>query len=123
VAHSGTSNGPSPGPVVPAYRKLHRFPVVKCQLRAPQCVNSGKKCNFLTGVIKTSWVLLNMKRFRLPSMLDSGSSLSFMRQDVFQRIKELGLSHVTEATEERFLTENSNACRAIQAVTMSVKLQ
>jgi hypothetical protein len=60
---------------------------------------SWKKDNFFTRVIRTPWVLLNMKRFRLPSMLGSGSSLSFMREDVFQRIKKLGLPHVAEATK------------------------
>jgi hypothetical protein len=107
------------------YTYIYIYVYIKNILEPTQfkCINRGKKGNFLMGAIKTPWVLLDKKQIRLPSLLDSGSSLSFTREDVFLRIKKLGLAHVVEATERRCVTANGKACRVIQAVTMSVKLQ
>jgi hypothetical protein len=96
---------------------------VKDQPRAPTSINPKGQGNFPKGVVRTPWCVLDIKRFRLPAMLDSGSSLSFMRGDVFQKIKKLGIPHVAQQAQELCLTANGESCSVVQAVTVSVKLQ
>jgi hypothetical protein len=95
---------------------------VKRQPRAPsvvhprKTVNSSKECN------GNPWVLLSVKGICLPAMFDSGSSLSFVRLDVFKKIKQLGLPHTVEATDERCQAANGGPCDVKQAVILRVKV-
>jgi hypothetical protein len=50
-------------------------------------------------------------------MLVSGYCLSFVRQDVFDKINELGLSHIVKGTEQRCLTANGGPCEVMWAAT------
>jgi hypothetical protein len=56
-------------------------------------------------------------------MLDSGSSLSFVRRDVFENIKELGVPCTVETTQERCQIANAGVCEFTQAVILSIKLE
>jgi hypothetical protein len=67
-----------------------------------------------------AWVFLSVKEFYLPSMFDSWSSLTFVRLDIFNKIKELGLPHTVETTEEYCQTANEGLCDVTQAVVFTV---
>jgi hypothetical protein len=54
-------------------------------------------------------------------MLDSGSSLSFVRRDVCDKIKELRLPYAVEKTEERRQTANGGSCDVTQAASLRLK--
>jgi hypothetical protein len=56
-------------------------------------------------------------------MLDSGSSLSFVRRDVFENIKELGLPHTDATTQERCHVVKAGVCEITQAVVLSIKVE
>jgi hypothetical protein len=45
-----------------------------------------------------------------------------VRRDVFDKIKELGLPHVVETTEQRCQMANGGSCNATQAVVLTVKI-
>jgi hypothetical protein len=59
----------------------------------------------------------------LPEMLDSGSSLSFVRRDVFDNIKRLGLPYTGETTLERNEMANAGLCDVTQAIILPIKLE
>jgi hypothetical protein len=48
------------------------------------------------GCNDNPWVLLSIKDFCMPAMFDTGPSVSFVRQDVVEKIKKLGLLHMDE---------------------------
>jgi hypothetical protein len=56
-------------------------------------------------------------------MLDSGSSFFFIRRDVVDSIKKLGLPHVLAKTEERCLMANAQFCKVSDVVELGVKIQ
>jgi hypothetical protein len=58
----------------------------------------------------------------LPALLDSGSSLSFVRRDVFENIKELGLPHTVETMQECCQVANAGVCEIMLAVVLSIKV-
>jgi hypothetical protein len=55
-------------------------------------------------------------------MIDSGSSLSFVGREVFNNIKELGLPHTVDKTQERCQTANAGICDVTQAVVLPIEL-
>jgi hypothetical protein len=67
-------------------------------------------------------VLVRILDWCLPAMIDSGSSLSFVRRDVFENIKELGLPCTVETTQERCQLANVGVCEFTQAIVLSIKL-
>jgi hypothetical protein len=58
-----------------------------------------------------------------PAMLDSGSSLSFIRRNVLENIKSLGLPCELESTEERCLLANGEPCVVSEVAVLQIKLQ
>jgi hypothetical protein len=56
-------------------------------------------------------------------MFDSGSSLSFIRRDVIDNCKLLGLPYTLETTQERCLMANGEPCVASEVALFEVKLQ
>lgn len=70
----------------------------------------------------TPWVLLTIKEYCLPAILDSGSSSSFIRRDVFQRIQDLGLPCWAEAVDQACCAANGQSCVISQAVLLPIKL-
>jgi hypothetical protein len=66
------------------------------------------------------WVLLSVKDFCFPSIFDSESFLSFVKRDVFDKIKELRLPHTAETTEDRCQIATGESCDVTQAVNLSV---
>jgi hypothetical protein len=89
---------------------------VKSQSRAPNGVESRQSSNQFTGYKGNAWVLLRIKNLGLPSIFDSGSSISFVSGDVFDGIKKLGLPHTVDHTEERCHASNGEPCDAKHAV-------
>jgi hypothetical protein len=87
------------------------------------CLVAYKLCHFqyIFGLQK-SWVLLAISDCRLPAMLDSGSSPSFVGREVFDIIKELGLPYTVEKTQERCQMANAGICDVTQAVVLPIKL-
>jgi hypothetical protein len=55
-------------------------------------------------------VTLQIMDFCLPAILDSGSSRSFIRREVFDTIQKLKLSCTLETIEERCLMANRESC-------------
>jgi hypothetical protein len=55
-------------------------------------------------------------------MLDSGSSVSFVRREVLDEIDNLGLPYKLETTGERCQAANGEPCNIMKAVVMTVKL-
>jgi hypothetical protein len=67
-------------------------------------------------------VTLRTVNFYLPAMLDSGSSRSFIRRDVFDAIKKSGLSYTVETTEERCLMANGESCILSEVIRLGIKI-
>jgi hypothetical protein len=55
-------------------------------------------------------------------MLDCGSSQSFLRRDVLDNIKRLGLSHSVETTERRSLMVNGESCVSSEVIVLGMKI-
>jgi hypothetical protein len=55
-------------------------------------------------------------------MFDTGSSVSFMRRDVLNKIKELGLPRKVITVEESCRTVSGEFCVVTQAVWLTIKL-
>jgi hypothetical protein len=55
-------------------------------------------------------------------MLDSGSSQSFLRRDVPDNIKRLGLSYSVETTERRSLMVNVESCVSSEVIVLVIKI-
>jgi hypothetical protein len=66
--------------------------------------------------------MLTIKDYCLPAILDSGSSFSFVRQDVFQQIQSLGLLCRVEATNRTLHMASGQSCVIKEAVSLQVKL-
>ncbi|PNF36842.1 hypothetical protein B7P43_G09252, partial [Cryptotermes secundus] len=68
------------------------------------------------------WVLLTIKEYCLPAISDSGSSSSFIRRNVFQRIRSLGLPCWSEAVSQSCRATNGQNCAISLAVLLQTKL-
>jgi predicted aspartyl protease len=55
-------------------------------------------------------------------MLDSGFSQSFLRRDVFDNIKRLGLPHFVETAERRSLMVNGESCVSSEVIVLEIKI-
>jgi hypothetical protein len=73
-------------------------------------VQSRKRSYRSAGGNGIPWVLLSIKDFCLPAMLDSGPSVPFVIQDVLEKIKELIISHTAETTEKLCQAANGEPC-------------
>lgn len=73
--------------------------------------------------VTSPWVVVVIKEWRLPTVLDFGSSRSFMRRDVFERMKQLGLSHSVEAVQDSCVTASGQSCEMTDAIFCSFKIQ
>jgi hypothetical protein len=69
------------------------------------------------------WVTLAIKKYRLPAILDYGSSFSFMRRDVFQRISALGLLCSSEATNREIHVASGQGCVISDLVSLQIKIR
>jgi hypothetical protein len=68
------------------------------------------------------FVMLRITDFCLPAMLDSGSSLPFLRRDVFDNIKRLGRPYTVGTPEERCLMANGESCVVSEVVVLGIKV-
>ena len=68
-------------------------------------------------------VTLRIGAHWLPAMFDSGSSLSFIRQDVLDNIKKLGLPCIIENAEERCVMANGEPCVISEIAKLGIKIR
>jgi hypothetical protein len=68
-------------------------------------------------------VTLRIGAYWLPAMLDSGSSLSFIRQDVLDNIKELGLPCILERAEECCVVANGKPYVISEIAVLGIKIR
>jgi hypothetical protein len=66
------------------------------------------------------FVMLRLDGSCLPAMLDSGSSLSFLRRDILDNIKTLGLPYTLKTAKERQLV-NGETC-VVSEVFLRIKI-
>jgi hypothetical protein len=90
--------------------------------RAPNLAQSRNNYDPPESSNANPWVLLRISDCCLLAMLDLGSSLSFVRRDVFNEIKDLRLPHTVEKTLERCQMANAGVCDVTQAVVLPIKL-
>jgi hypothetical protein len=64
-----------------------------------------------------------LKDYWLPAIFDSGSSLSFIRRDCVDRIKQLKLPYVISKTQEQCVLANSEPCVVSEVVELNIKIQ
>jgi hypothetical protein len=68
------------------------------------------------------WVMLTIGDYCLPAILDTGSSFSFVRRDVFQQILSLGLPCRVETTNRNLHMASGQSCVIKEAVSLQIKL-
>ena len=68
------------------------------------------------------YVVVSIGAFWLPAMFDSGSSRSFIRQDVFKNIEQLKLPFALEQAEERCVMVNGQPCVISEMAVLSIKI-
>lgn len=56
-------------------------------------------------------------------MFDTGSSFSFIRRDVLDNCKALGLPYTLETTQESCLMANGKPCVASEVAVLEVRIQ
>jgi hypothetical protein len=66
---------------------------------------------------------LRLRKFWLPAFLDSGSSLLFIRRNVLDNIKRLGLPCSWQRAEARCIFANGEPCALSEVVILSIKIQ
>jgi transposase InsO family protein len=66
--------------------------------------------------------MLRLESFCLPAMLDSGSSLSFLRRGVLNNIIALGLPHTLKTVKEYCQLANGETCVVSEVVVLRIKL-
>jgi hypothetical protein len=67
------------------------------------------------------WVMLTIGDC-LPAILDSGSSFSFVRRDVFKQIQSLGLPSRVETTNRPLHVASGQSCVIKDAVSLQIQL-
>jgi hypothetical protein len=67
-------------------------------------------------------VTLTIKGYCLPAILDSGSSYSFIRREVFQQIKSLGLPCSVKTANHTIHMAAGHSCVITEAVSLQIKL-
>ena len=92
-------------------------------VRAPSSKKSRRKNPSVDVGSSRPWVLLALKGFQLPALLDSGSSISFIRRSVFDGIQKLGLRCQVEEVNQVCCMAAGQGCVAKEVVTLSIKLQ
>jgi hypothetical protein len=68
------------------------------------------------------WVMLSIRNYCLPAILDSGSSFSFVRRDVFQQIQSLGLPCLVEVVNHTCHMASGQSSVIKEAVSLQIKL-
>jgi hypothetical protein len=92
------------------------------EVRAPVNVQT-RRCKFsgnYPGV--NPWLMLTIRKYCLPAILDSGSSFSFLRRDVFQRVLGLGLSCSSETTNREVRMAFGQSCVIKELISLQVKI-
>jgi hypothetical protein len=69
------------------------------------------------------FVTLHLGQYYLPAMMDTGSSLSFLRRDVVDNIKDLKLPYALQMTKEQCLLVNGQKCVITEAITLQIKIR
>jgi hypothetical protein len=70
----------------------------------------------------TPAVTLNIKGYCLPGILDSASSYSFIRRDVFQQIKSLGFPCSVKTANRTIHIAAGHSCVIKEAVSLQIKI-
>jgi hypothetical protein len=91
------------------------------EVRAPQ--SEQPRCRIApTRVAGLSpWVMLTIGDYGLPAILDSGSSFSFIRRDVYQQILRLGLPCRVETLDPTLHMASGQSCVLKEAVALQIK--
>jgi hypothetical protein len=101
--------------------KRPRRSAVAGQVRAPDSDQPGKSCRSRdSGLTNPSVTCITAIWF--PAMLDFGSSQSFLRLDVLDDIKRLGLPHSVETTERHSLLVNGESCVSSKVIVLGIKI-
>jgi hypothetical protein len=69
------------------------------------------------------WLVLNIKQWCLPALLDSGSSRSFLRKDVFEKMKQLNLVLSVQSANGRYVIAGGQSCEVKEAGICNIKIQ
>jgi hypothetical protein len=68
------------------------------------------------------WLVLNIRQWSLPALLDSGSSRSFLRKDV-EKMKQLNLVLSVQTVNGNYVTAGGQSCEVTEAVICIIKIQ
>jgi hypothetical protein len=74
-----------------------------------------------SGLLTPS-VTLSIGAYWLPAVFDSGSSRSFIKQDILHNIKELGLPCTLQRVQERCVMANGEPCVIAEIAVFSLKI-
>jgi hypothetical protein len=69
------------------------------------------------------WLVLNIKQWLLPALLDSGSSRCFLRKEVFEKMKQLNLVLSVQPVNESYVTACGQSYEMKEAVICNIKIQ
>ncbi|PNF23275.1 hypothetical protein B7P43_G17179 [Cryptotermes secundus] len=92
------------------------------ELRAPESERSAQRILPVKDGGHIPWVMLTIKNYCMPAILDSGSSFSFVRQDVFQQIQSLGLPCVIKEANHKINTASGHSRVIKEAVSLQLKI-
>jgi hypothetical protein len=95
---------------------------VKDSFRAPSVLQPRKKFYPYDSGLLTPCVTMSIGAYWLPAVFDSGSSRSFIRQDVLHNIEELGLPCTRQRVQERCVMANGDPCVIAEIVVLAIKI-
>jgi hypothetical protein len=90
--------------------------------RAPKSEKTQSRISPVRIAGWTPAVTLTIKRYCLPAILDSGSSYSFIRREVFQQIQSLGLPCSVKMANRTIHMAAGHSCVIKEAVSLQIKL-
>jgi hypothetical protein len=92
------------------------------RFRAP--VDSlSRKISFGPKGRVTPWLMLTLGGYFLPVLCDSGSSMSFLRRDVFEKVKQLGITYSVVSEQETCVMADGQAYNLRESVLLSIKIR
>ena len=104
------------------FGKRQRRSAVEGSFRAPSVSQPREFFYRYDPGLLTPCVTLSIGAYWLPAVLDSGSSLSFIRQDVLHNFEELGLPCTLQRVQERCVMANGEPYVIAETAVLGIKI-